>query len=78
MGVRAQKPERPPMTDIDVDAQWIAARCSVSTRTARRWIVRLTERYITFKDGRFKKKGRRVLRIPMSLLEEHLDELYNR
>jgi hypothetical protein len=78
MGIRAKaRQSGQPVVDPWIDTQYIAAKYSVSRSTAQRWIIRLIERHITFKDGRFKRKERRMLRIPLSLLEEHIDEFLN-
>jgi hypothetical protein len=76
MGVRRKALNRPPITDPSVDAQWIAEKYSVSYDTGLRWIDKLTKKYITYTDGRFKKekRGSRLRRIPMSVLDAHIDE----
>ena len=76
MGIRRK--ELQPVTDPWVDAKYIAQKYSVSYDTGWRWIRKLTQKYLTMTDERFKKKGKRLLRrIPLSLLEEHIDEFLN-
>lgn len=54
MGIR-RKLHGPPIEDPWIDGQYIAAKYSVSYRTAVRWITALAQKHLTFTDNRFKK-----------------------
>ena len=78
MGIR-RKELLPPIIDPWVDALWIATKYGVSRSTGQRWIIKLTQQHLTFTDGRFKRTRRkRMLRVPLSMLEEHINEFINR
>jgi transposase-like protein len=71
---------RPPIEDPWVDALWIAQKYSVARSTAYRWIRKLTREHLTYTDGRFSREKKRhyvLRRVPLSLLEEHIDQLLN-
>jgi hypothetical protein len=76
LGIRRK--ELQPILDPWVGPDYCVRKYSVSVRTGQRWLSTLIDKYLNFTDGRFKKKrGKRILRIPLSLLEEHIDELLN-
>jgi hypothetical protein len=78
MGKTRKSLNTPPVTDPWVDSRWIAEKYSVHRDTGRRWIVLLTQKYLTYTDGRFKRGPHaRLRRIPLSILEEHINELLN-
>lgn len=77
MGIRAKARQSvQPVVDPWVDAVYVATKYSVSRRTALRWIVTLTQKHLTYTDGRFKRHSR-LRRVPLSLLEEHINEFLN-
>jgi hypothetical protein len=69
---------RQPVIDPWVGPEYCVRKYSVSVRTARRWVKRLAQKYLTYTDDRFKKRGKRTMwRIPLSLLEDHISEFLN-
>jgi len=76
MGIR--KAKTPAITDQWVDARYVAERYCVSRATSQRWIRALIEKYVLHTDGRFKRsRKRRTLRLPLSMLEDHIHEFVN-
>ena len=77
MGIRAKARQSvQPVVDPWVDTLYFACevRCESLDGRARDYPA---DPALTFKDGCFKRKGRRTLRIPLSLLEEHINEFLN-
>ncbi len=83
MGIRRKSLNKPPIEDPWVDADWIAQKYCVSYDTARRWILRLTSDDLSRLDGgrdirrRRGTRPYRMRRIPLSVLEAHIDEFLN-
>ena len=76
--IRRKDLNLPPVTDPWVDANWISHKYSVSYDTALRWIKKLTQKYLTYTDGRFKRERHsRLRRIPLSILDDHIHEVLN-
>jgi len=76
MGIRRK--ELQPIEDPWVGADYIVRKYSVSETTGLRWIRKLAAKYLTYTDERFTKRGKRLLRrIPLSILEEHINEFLN-
>jgi hypothetical protein len=83
MSIRRKALNVPPIDDPWVDPNWIARKYSVSYQTGLRWILRLTGDDLTRADGQRdnrRKRGTRpyrMRRVPLSVLEAHIDELLN-
>jgi hypothetical protein len=81
MGIRRKSLQ--PVIDPWVDAKYIVQKYTVSPSTALRWIIRLMGDELTRLDGKPDHRRRRgtrpyrMRRIPLSVLEAHIDDLLN-